>query len=293
MAMQPLPFLSSKLVAVMGCRGGAGTSFLTVQLASILAMQHRRKVLVVDLSHPFGDAALMLSSLPPPVTLDVLASHPERLDESLLQNALSFPRPGLGVLAASDQAIEAPVMDSGFVRHLLSLAARQFDAILLDCGRCSSPFLNEIVPLARFVVPVLRPTLPMMRDARKLLQLVAQWNVQASQLLPVVNGVPPDSRISPADVAAALGLRGIHAIAEDSALTEAMMDDGDTLLERHPRHTVTRQLVALANRLDCAHDATHGLPSSLPQETLLSRFWKSIATTLANLLSHPDRNSAP
>ncbi|MDE1941852.1 MAG: AAA family ATPase [Betaproteobacteria bacterium] len=176
-----------RVFALLSCKGGVGTTQLTVQLGRLLAQRWQLNVLIVDWVHPFGDAALLLSTEDPHTHLGDLLRQPERLDAALLDSALLRPQPRLAVLAAAEKANLQPLLQHQAVQRLITLARERFDCILCDCGRQFDPLLMALLQDADRVMPVFQPTLAMIRDARRLLVALLEAGIGPDRVLPVLN----------------------------------------------------------------------------------------------------------
>ena len=78
---------AGKLLAVMGAKGGAGTTMLACNLAVALAQEKNQKTLLIDLDLPLGDAALNLGIVTEFSTIDALEAA-DRLDARFLSQLL-------------------------------------------------------------------------------------------------------------------------------------------------------------------------------------------------------------
>jgi pilus assembly protein CpaE len=249
-----------RVFAFLSCKGGVGTTFLTTQLGSILAMRQNLKVLIVDLAHPFGDAALMLSQSPPPATLSDLIRQPDRLDEALLQSALVFPQPRLGILAAADNPTAWTQVEPHAIRALMEVARQCFDCILLDCGRGLDDVRLAALDSTDKLLPVLQSTMPMLRDGRRLLTALAELGFRAHQVMPLINRRGHALLPSTALLPTALSMSQAHSIPDDGAFVQACIDTGLPAVARSPHHPITRSLIHLAERL--VHEPGADLPPS-------------------------------
>jgi len=257
------------ILALFSCKGGVGTTFLTTQLGCLLALRWQLKVLIIDGVHPFGDAALMLSQNEPRATLGDLLRHPERFDQALLESALLWPQPQLGVLAAPDHPLQdSPMPPEGWLT-ILEAARTHFDCILVDCGRAVDARMMALLRTADRLLPVLQTTLPMIRDGRRLLSALIEQGIDPLRILPVLNRASAANVTQPQTLERALGTRIVHQIPEDAALVSDCIQGGHALWSRAPFHPISHSLINLARTLIPAPE-----PSGAPPRTLLQRWWK-------------------
>ncbi|MDE1981325.1 MAG: AAA family ATPase [Betaproteobacteria bacterium] len=230
-----------RVFALLSCKGGVGTTLLTVQLGRLLAERWQLNVLIVDWVHPFGDAALLLSTEDPHAHLGDLLRQPERLDGALLDSALLRPHPRLAVLAAAEMPSLPPALQLTTVQRLMALARARFDCILCDCGRQLNPPLLALLQDADRVMPVFQPTLAMIRDARRLLVALLEAGIGPERVLPVLNRMEPRHQ-APLDLLEqVLGTRLQHRLPEHPDFAVPLP---------HPQgHPWQRNLVRLAAAL--------------------------------------------
>ena len=258
-----------KILALFSCKGGVGTTFLTTQLGCLLALRWQLKVLIIDGVHPFGDASLMLSQKEPRATLSDLLRHPERFDETLLESALLWPQPQLGVLAAPDHPLQDNPMSREGWLTILEAACAHFDCILVDCGRAVDAQMMTLLHRADRLLPVLQTTLPMIRDGRRLLSALVGQGIDPLTILPVLNRVNAAGLPQATILERALGAHIAHRVPEDAALVSDCIQHGHVLWHRAPFHPISQSLVNLARTLVPAPE-----PSSAPPRDLLQRWWK-------------------
>lgn len=213
--MRPLPS-PGRLFALLSCKGGVGTTQLTVQLGRLLAQRWQLRVLIMDWVQPFGDVALQLSTEDPHTHLGDLLRAPERLDPTLLEAALLRPLPRLAVLAAPGTPSQSlpPRSQASVVQHLVALARERFDCILCDCGRQLDPWQLLLFQEADRLLPVFQPTLPTIRDARRLLVTLLETGIGHERVLPVLNRVGLRQQVPVEFLEQALGTRLPHRLPE-------------------------------------------------------------------------------
>src|SRR5207247_1384939 len=76
----------AQVLAFIGAKGGCGVTTMVTQLGALLSQSYPRKVLVVDLHHDFGDAALYLGLTKYRYHSYELVENTDRLDAELLQS---------------------------------------------------------------------------------------------------------------------------------------------------------------------------------------------------------------
>jgi len=122
---------------VTGSKGGVGTTTVALNLGVQLAMQTRKRVLLLDLAQPFGQISLMLDLNPRFTILDAL-ERIERLDELLLATLAARHKTGIEILAGPRHAPVKPEQRHSVtiqaLKRLVEIAGRAYDFVVVDMG---------------------------------------------------------------------------------------------------------------------------------------------------------------
>lgn len=178
---------AGRLIAVIGARGGAGTTSIAVNTAWLIANEQGRRVALVDFDLHFGTAALTLDLEPGRGFADAL-DNPERIDGLFMERTMARAGDNLFVLAADhaldrDCALGGPAVDL-----LLGRLRADFDCVVVDLPRRVALDVPGIVGAADAVVIASDLTLAGMRDALRLADFAKARKADADVRL-VVNRV--------------------------------------------------------------------------------------------------------
>jgi len=141
---------TTKLILVMGSKGGVGTSTVAVNLGVQLAQITKKRVGLLDFARPYGQVDLLLD-LRPRFTIRNAAENLERLDAQLFSQLLTRHRSGLEVLAGISGMHDGQVSGQALGR-IVSAAQNQFDYVLIDGGGIYS---SEWAPILDFAPTIL------------------------------------------------------------------------------------------------------------------------------------------
>ena len=126
----PAPKDDSRLVCILGPKGGTGKTLTATNLAVCLA-QRGERVALVDLDLQFGDVALCLG-LPPERTVYDLAQSPGALDYDKLDAFLAMHSSGVRTLIAPRRPDQASAVGAELLREVYSIVRSTFDWVVVD-----------------------------------------------------------------------------------------------------------------------------------------------------------------
>jgi pilus assembly protein CpaE len=246
LVLSTAPRRGAAVLAVVGCKGGSGATFVAAQLAHALACGGRRRVLLIDLVQPFGDAVLALTEQAPMRGLSDVVREFDRLDADLLRASLTDVSPGVQVLAAADEAATAPEVEPAHLRRLLQLARSTHDHVVIDVGRAHGPLALQALDLADGVAAVLQLTLPFVRDALRLQRLMATMDVPQDRVRWVVNRHQRDGSLSLGDLTRTLGPVACSTLPNQYELVASAVNQGRPVADMAPRSPIARAIARLA-----------------------------------------------
>jgi pilus assembly protein CpaE len=120
----------SRLVCILGPKGGTGKTLTSSNLAVCLA-QRGERVALIDLDLQFGDVALCLG-LPPEKTVYDLAQSPGALDYDKIDAFLAMHSSGVRTLIAPRRPDQASAVGAELLREVYSILRNHFDWVIID-----------------------------------------------------------------------------------------------------------------------------------------------------------------
>ena len=162
------------VIAVVGAKGGVGTSTVALMAAAQLA-RHDRTCLV-DLDVRGGDLAAMTG-------LSVRRSITDLVDIAAEASArevseVMYPLPGgIALLPAPDHGEAGEAMTEAATRQVISMLRYQFDHVVLDCGSRLDDVLAMALDSADRVLVVTTPDTPAVRSVRRLTEALNRLDI--------------------------------------------------------------------------------------------------------------------
>jgi pilus assembly protein CpaE len=242
---------NGKVFAFIGCKGGAGTTFLATNWAHVFAVDPARRVAFIDLNRQFGDALFYLSDEVPALDLADLAKEAGRLDGSLLTGSMVAVRPNLHLLAAAETPEKAQCIGIDEMAAVLKHAAHEYDVVIVDVGNVVDQISALAMDVADRVYPVMQATVPYVRAASRLLKVLKAY--PRDKIEWVVNRYEEHGDVSLSDVEHALSHGELRTIAGSFRTVSASISQGVPLAELDKRDRVLRDLQGWASSIFPTH----------------------------------------
>jgi len=246
-----------KVIVFTSGKGGSGATFLTCNLAYILAATSGAKVALLDLNLQFGDAALFLTDHVPQHTLADVAGNISRLDASLLASCMVQILPNLSLLAAPEDAERAEEVKPEHVDALIKLAKRHYDFVILDIGRTLNATSVKALDHADNIFLVLQQTLPFIRDTKRLIKILFSLGYAKAKINLLVNRYEKASDIELKDVEATLDMHIYELIPNSYVAVSASVNQGVPIMKISKHDPVTKSLEVIADKLVESPDTKH------------------------------------
>jgi pilus assembly protein CpaE len=241
---EPAP--KGRTVALMGAKGGSGTTLLAVNLAAELALH--RETLLLDLDFGLGDAAVFLDLNPERGVNDVLRNI-DRLDRELLSATLARHSERLRLLAQPRLPLEDVAYDADAVLRTLELAAELGEAVVLDCGAGVNEATMAAASSVDRVVIVCTPDVPSVRAAWVRLTLLDRLGVDQARVSVVVNRWGSQGSLSRREIQDHLGRGVLCTLNDEPKSTSHAINEGLLLRDRAARGKLCRDIAQLGEVL--------------------------------------------
>jgi pilus assembly protein CpaE len=246
-----------KVLAFVPCKGGSGATFIATNLGYPLA--ESRSVLLIDLNLQFGDALSFVHDGKPASTLADLSRNVGRLDASLLAASAVKVAPNFSVLAAPESPAEAIEIKPEHIGTIVTLAASQYDFVLLDVGRNLDPHAIQALDRADRILVVMQAALPHVRNAHKLLAVFRSLGYPSAKTELIVNRFERAGEIGIEDIRRSLGAVAVTTVANSYREVNASINHGDALAKTARSSAVIRNLAEFARGFDPGQDQPRGL----------------------------------
>lgn len=233
-----------QVVAVIGAKGGVGSSFVTVNLAAEMAPVHR--VCAVDLDFSMGDLASMLD-LQTTNSIQDLLGNLNRLDERMLAGSVAVHPCGLHVIAQPLELLENEFLRGEDVLKILSTAADGYQYLFVDCGGRIDEATRTAATVADLILLVCSPDVPSVKNAWRRLHLLDRQGVDLSRVRLIVNRWGKNPPLNEHDIESNLGIPVAATIANDPNRCQHAVNVGALLREVDKRCAASNDISNLVS----------------------------------------------
>jgi Flp pilus assembly CpaE family ATPase len=237
---------AAPIVAFFSAKGGSGVTTLAINTTAVLARKFPRQVLLVDLSAPFGHAALFADLI---ATGSIAsAAKGAKVDfETVLRGNIVNHRSGMGVLPGTLRPEEVDLMTGDLTGRVLDVVVSWQRLILVDLGTSLGEAALAVLERAECVVIVVPPEIAAMTDARRSLAVFRDiLNVADNRIELVLNQRVPHPPLDRAAVESILGRKMSVTVGFDDSRPEDAALAGGLVLLRDPNSLVSRGATELA-----------------------------------------------
>ncbi len=241
---------NTRLVSFLGSTGGVGNTFLTINVAYLLAKEKLGKVLIVDLDLLYGQANYFFDAKPNHTIINVIENF-EHLDSSYLQNLLYNGNDYLSLLPAplklEDAETVTPIQVRKILHYLKNL--EDFKWIFMDCPHHLGEVALTALEASDDIFLTTVPTLPALSNAKKLLDLLNLLGDRKLKVSVILNSLQKQRSLMDSEVQKFLGQEITYKIGFDPTHVDNSIDEGKPLGAIAPKVAISLGLQDIADKL--------------------------------------------
>lgn len=164
----PIKKKKSKIITVMGSKGGVGTTTVAVNLAACLnELRNEQSVMLMDMNLIFGEVPIFLD-LKTPFNWGEVAKNISRVDSTYLMSVVTRHSSGINVLPSPTDMHGVNYATPEIMEQLLELMRKEFDYIVIDNGQSLNSISQKIIEMSDVVCLVSVMSLPCLTNVKKL-----------------------------------------------------------------------------------------------------------------------------
>jgi pilus assembly protein CpaE len=232
------------VIAVVGTRGGVGTSTLAINCAWLAAHEFKRRASLLDLDLQHGTVALALDVEPTHGLREAL-ENPSRIDSLFINSATVKIGERLAVMAAEEAPDNEVAYDPAAIDLLIDELSRQSDCVIVDVPRGFAAVRARVLAHATDILVTTDLSLAGLRDA---IRAQGQINLLAPQarLIFVANHLGGrDGGVPRAEFERALGRKLDFLIPDDPRAAATAANGGKPIVAVAPGSKVASPLRAI------------------------------------------------
>ena len=235
-----------KMIYVLGCKGGVGTTTVALNLAASLGhLDQSRSVVLTDLSAPFGDMPLLLNLGHLPDWGQVMKNL-HRVDVKNLKTILGKHPAGFYVLP-SPPGQEGGGVHPELVEEVLSLMEKTFEFLVVDGGKSTREISSKVFAMADAVLLIANLCPPCLENGKRLLSLFRNLeSYHEDKVRIVVNRYVKNSPISLEDAEKEWKNHVFWSIPNDYPAVMKAAKEGKTLVEMGKEKEICKSFMKLA-----------------------------------------------
>ena len=236
-----------KVICMFSCRGGAGATTLSVNMAAQLA-RAGKSVVLMDLDLQLGDVFVALD-LEPQTSIAALAREASTIDGAALKRRLAHHDGGFYALTQTGRIDD---IDETLVERMPALLAtltNHFDYVIVDGIRDFSDYALSVLDMADTVGLVLTQDVAAVRRTARVITLFRQLGYTDTKLKLVINRTVRKAAIDAHEIERALRMPVTGAVRNDYKRVRAAFDDGSIIGDVARTSGVAADLAALTQAL--------------------------------------------
>lgn len=244
---------ASSVIAVLGSRGGCGTTTLAVNLGATLAADPSNAAALIDLDLALGDADIALEvNGYENISIADLARNIERLDMNFLKRALvKHEGTGLSILRHPLEIAESGLVHEQHVERILNLLKISYTHLVLDLSKALLPTDLMALRMADMILLVAQLELASLRNVVRMIHTLGGEDM-ADRVRVVINRQGADSveeGISPKKAEEVIGKPIFWQVPNDTKAVIGARVAGQPLVKYAPKSRVQQSIQGLAQAL--------------------------------------------
>ena len=251
----------SRLIAMVGAKGGVGVTSLAQILGFGIAERFSQKTFLVDAAGGWSSFGVGLGFEPLASTTEAIRAASGR-DMDSFRRMLFHPNDKLSVLATGAEGMLDTHVPPASFESILNLALTSYPVVLVDLSGASPEIQKMVLPRAHETILVAMPTLSSLRAARSLMSEVQKLiggNTSTIDLVVNMMGIAPGKEVNKSDIKLAMDIVPSAIIPFNPKLFIGTENDGKRIGEDKGSASIADALLPLAGKvLDVAGQAPSG-----------------------------------
>jgi pilus assembly protein CpaE len=249
---------AGRVIAVIGARGGVGSSTVATNLASAMRQaRHRESVALVDLDMHGGDLGLFLD-LHPAQGVQHLSKDISRLDETIVRSSLVTHSSGLHFLASGYEGCHEVDLKAGSTMRVIGLLRSMHRHVFVDCGHVLESAVREALDCSDQIILVTTLALPTIRRTKRLLDALTAARYPTGNIQLIVNRYRNDQKDLLIETEKMLEMQAAGRIPCDYRTVSEALNHGRPVTSMAPKTSIGQWYLREINQLIAERGAGNG-----------------------------------
>ncbi len=237
-----------RTIAVLGAKGGVGSSTIAHNLAWTISSLFKNEVIIADMDLPFGTAGINFDQDPAQGIAEAVFA-PERIDEVYLDRLLAQCSERLSLLASPSMLDRTYDFDADAFSQIVDIAQRSAPTVVLDMPHGWNAWMKTTLARADEIVIVATPELANLRNTKNIIDMLRKIRPNDFSPRLVLNqvGIPKRPEITTAHFCDPLGIEPLAIIPFDPQLFGNAANNGRMLSESDGKHPTIKLISDIAH----------------------------------------------
>jgi len=242
----------SKILSVIGSKGGIGTTTVAVNVAVSLAEADSvDSVALIDFDSMFGEIPFFLE-IKPTYTWGEITKNVARLDATFLNNILVKHSSGVYVLPSPRRLNGYEGTTPEIVESILQLMKELFEYVVIDLGKILDVNSLKIIEMSDDLLLVSVQSIACLCNSKELLRSIMDRSPLAEESIKILmNRYMKNSEISLKDAERSINKKIFWTIPNNYRATFSAINQGKPLSEVATKAKITKNYKQLADSLIC------------------------------------------
>ena len=236
-----------RCIGFMPAKSGDGCTCALANLAAEMAKNKNLRLLLIDLSLPFGDLEMFLTKEAGAHDLGGFSDEIDRLDGPLLEQMTHHLTPNLHMIHGPQSLDHLLHVTPAYVERLIGITRNHYDYVLIDLG-LDAISLSALATLDQLVL-VCTMSLPSVRRTSQIIHLWSSMGYLTAKLAVVVNDVSGRDPVPVSDFEKTVGLRVSRVLPQEIEGVQASLLEGQACITIKPRSEYAKAIAAWAAEL--------------------------------------------
>lgn len=227
--------VKSKVLGVITSKDGDWGSCVSANLGHCLAELTQARVLLIDLSLPFGDLDMYLTNQTDMKDLVDISAEASRMDSSLLDSMVHHLTPNLHLIVSPVSFEKVLRVQPENIRRLIDIAAHNYSYVVLDMGTAMDQLCLSLLGQVDDICLVASSILPSIRRVSQILKLLKTLDYDDDMISVVVNRFDEKGPISQQGMEKVINKNIRCHLALDHTIMQNSLLTGKSIMELEPK----------------------------------------------------------